>query len=86
MGELMTKMFGNTSALAVRSEETYVIVPLHDRFKWNGPFDSKEEAQRAAVQWLIQTGWMSVGIFKIVGTVTRPIPELEWHEPDSSKV
>lgn len=82
MGEL-SKELKSTSPLAVQTKECFIVVPLHDRFKWNGPFDTKAEAQREAAQWIMQTGWLSVGVFQIVGTVTKPVPNLEWHEPDA---
>lgn len=77
MGELLTKVLKSVSPLAVQDPECFIVVPLHDHFKWLGPFKTKSEAQRAAAQWMVETRWTSVGVFKIVGTVTAPVPELE---------
>ncbi len=79
----VTRFLAGKNPLAVQSKNCFILVPLHDRFKWDGPYDTKDDAQRAAAQWLIQTGWLSVGVFQIVGTVTKPIPDLQWNEPES---
>lgn len=73
----------------VEAGTCFIVVPNHDWNKssptltgncWRGPFATMEVAQREAAKWMIQHGWLSCGVFKLVGTVTKPIPDLAWHE------
>lgn len=72
----------------------FIVVPNHDwngRSQvltgncWRGPFETKELAQREAAKWMIEHGWLSCGVFKLVGTVAKPIPDLSWHEVVETK-
>jgi hypothetical protein len=58
----------------------FIVAPAHSRSEWYGPFDTVEEAQRFAAQRLSETGWLSCSVFKLVGTIAKPAPELQWHE------
>lgn len=76
--------------LVPKDTETYVVIAMHSKglmgaSQWDGPFDTLEKAQTAAARWLVQTGALAMSVFKLVGTVAKPAPDLHWHEvPKSS--
>jgi hypothetical protein len=70
---------------AVDTSECYIVVAPHSKEWWRGPFPTKEQAQREAMQWMLERQWQSVSVFQFVGAVSKPMPELDWHEPAPKK-
>lgn len=73
----------------VEAGACFIVVPNHDLNRpsevvtgncWRGPYASKEAAQKEAARWMLQHGWLSCGVFKLMGTVAKPIPDLSWYE------
>lgn len=80
--EVTTEVLKTAGRLAVTNPETYVCVSLQEPNVAYGPYESLQEAQSAAIRLLVQrTQWLTLSVFKVVGTVTRPTPDLQWTEP-----
>ena len=88
MGEVvneMTPLKGNP--LVPQTNEVFIVVPMHARgmtgaAQWDGPFETRELAQQAAAMYLMRTGALTVSVFQLIGTVAKPVPDLQWHEPE----
>lgn len=81
----LTKLKGNP--LAPQDNDCFIVVPMHARgltgtAQWDGPFKTCAEARQAAAMYLVRTGALSASVFQLIGTVTKPVPDLEWHEPE----
>jgi hypothetical protein len=84
--EVTTEVLNTTGRLAVTDPETYVLVSLQEPNTALGPFKSLKEAQSNAIRYLVQrTHVLTLSVFKIVGTVTRPTPDLEWSVPEADQ-
>lgn len=59
--------------------DVYIVVPMHNRGEWVGPYSDLEAAQRQAAEYVATKSWLSCSVFKLVGTVAKPAPELHWH-------
>jgi hypothetical protein len=80
--EMTTQVLETAKRLAVNTRECYVVVSLQEPNICAGPFGDLESAQRKALELLMQrTQWNTVSVFQIVGTVTKPMPDLQWTTP-----
>jgi len=80
--EVTTEVLKTAGRLAVKTKECYVLVSLQEPNIALGPYDSLQGAQADAIRYLCQrTHLLALSVFKIVGTVTRPTPDLQWTEP-----
>jgi hypothetical protein len=84
--EVTTEVLNTTGRLAVTDPETYVLVSLQEPNIALGPFKSLKEAQSNAIRYLVQrTDVLTLVVFKIVGTVSRPTPDLLWSVPEADQ-
>jgi hypothetical protein len=79
--EVTTTNLDTASRLAVTTKECFVVVSLQEPNICLGPFGSLEKAQGEGVKWLIARNWLTASVFQIVGTITKPIPDLRWTQP-----
>jgi hypothetical protein len=80
--EVTTTKLDTAGRLAVQTKDCYVLVSLQEPNMALGPYGSLREAQSDAIRYLVQrTHVLTLSVFKIVGTVTRPAPDLQWTEP-----
>lgn len=63
----------------VPTEPTFVAIPMHLLVGTMIRENTLEKARLNAAQHLVHTGQYSVGVFRLVGVVTKPTPNLEWH-------
>jgi hypothetical protein len=72
----------------VLDTECFVVLSVHHdtaKSTWQGPFKTKDEAQRAAAQWMIQRNWLACSVFQLVGTMAKPTPDIVWHDTRPAK-
>lgn len=80
--EVTTKVLKTDGRLAVQTKECFVLVSLQEPNIALGPYASVKEAQAMAIRHLVaRSHLLALSVFQIVGTVTRPTPDLQWTEP-----
>lgn len=66
---------------------TEIVLPKQKFFvlrynnNWQGPYDTKQVAQReAAIMATQDSTWQPYYIVKLVGAITKPVPDMTYHE------
>jgi hypothetical protein len=58
---------------------------LKNNAGWQGPYPSLERAQQEAARALAKdAAWEQYFVVELVGTVSKPLPDMLWHEPDKT--
>jgi len=70
-----------SKALTLASNRAqFVIVAMHTRSEWWGPFETLEEAQREAAMLMVAQNGYAYTICQSVGTVAKELPNVRWTE------